>query len=58
MSNLITYAELQEIVSDLRAMAAVEPAQEVREALHKLADRYAALSSRGQTVTPRALPLH
>jgi len=35
-------AELAEIVPDLRTMAAVETAPEVRAALLRLADRYAA----------------
>jgi hypothetical protein len=58
MSNLVTRAELQEVVSDLRAKAAVEPAQEVRDALNRLADRYATLSRRNQTVTSQARPIH
>ncbi len=40
----VTDAELVEIVPDLRALAAVETAAEVRAALIRLADRYAALA--------------
>ena len=51
MSRLVTQAELLEIVPELRAMAAAEPADNVREALNRLVDRYAAMG-RGS-----ALPL-
>jgi hypothetical protein len=44
MSNLITQAELLEIVPELRAMAAAEPSEKVREALNRLVDRYAAMN--------------
>jgi hypothetical protein len=46
MSKLVTQAELLEIVPELRAMAAAEPADNVREALNRLVDRYAAMSRR------------
>ncbi len=45
MTHVVTNAEPREIVADLRAMAAVEPMEEVRGALTRLADRYAALRS-------------
>jgi hypothetical protein len=41
MSKLVTQAELLEIVPELRAAA--EPADNVREALNRLVDRYAAM---------------
>ena len=41
----VTPAELGEIVPDLRALAAVEPSDEVRAALLRLANRYAALAA-------------
>jgi hypothetical protein len=44
----VTQAELVEIVPDLRAMATVEASNEVRAALNRLADRYAAMAVRGQ----------
>jgi hypothetical protein len=44
MSNLVTQAELVEIVPELRAMAAAAPAEKVREALNRLVDRYAAMA--------------
>jgi hypothetical protein len=40
----ITSAELIEIVPDLRALAKVEASAEVRDALIRLADRYAAMA--------------
>jgi hypothetical protein len=40
--SYITPAELPEIVPDLRAMASIETSGEVRAALLRLADRYAA----------------
>jgi hypothetical protein len=51
MSKLVTQTELLEIVPELRAMAAAEPADNVREALNRLVDRYAAMARRS------ALPL-
>jgi hypothetical protein len=42
--SYVTEAELVEIVPDLRAMASVEPSVEVRAALNRLADRYAAMA--------------
>ncbi len=56
MSNIVTHSELLEIVSDLRAMAAVEPAARVREALNRLVDRYTAMSSDYHSVSPRTNP--
>lgn len=41
----VTEAELVEIVPELRAMAIVEASAEVRAALNRLADRYAALAA-------------
>jgi hypothetical protein len=40
----ITPAELVEIMPDLRAMATIESSSEVRAALNRLADRYAAMA--------------
>jgi len=40
----VTDAELVEIVPDLRALALVETSAEVRAALTRLADRYAAMA--------------
>ena len=45
----VTQAELVEIVPDLRAMAITEVSTEVRAALNRLADRYAAMAARYQT---------
>jgi hypothetical protein len=42
--SYVTEAELVEIVPDLRAMASVEASTEVRDALNRLADRYAAMA--------------
>jgi hypothetical protein len=42
--SYVTEAELVEIVPDLRAMAGVEASAEVRDALNRLADRYAAMA--------------
>ena len=58
MSKVATQAELREIVVDLRTMAVVEPAQAVREALNRLADRYAAMGGGTRTVTPPMQPIH
>jgi len=41
----VTDTELVEIVPDLRALAAVEASAEVRAALIRLADRYAAMAA-------------
>jgi hypothetical protein len=41
--SIVSRAELGEIVSYLRAMAAAEPGGEVRDALNRLADRYTAM---------------
>ena len=57
MSNLVTQAELLEIVPELRAMVAAEPTEKVREALNRLVDRYAAMRDRNRiapmTLQPR-----
>jgi hypothetical protein len=42
--SYVTEAELVEIVPDLRALAIVEASAEVRAALNRLADRYAAMA--------------
>ena len=42
--SYVTEAELVEIVPNLRAMASVETSAEVRAALNRLADRYAAMA--------------
>jgi len=42
--SYVTQAELVEIVPDLRAMASAETSAEVRAALNRLADRYAAMT--------------
>jgi hypothetical protein len=42
--SYVTPAELIEIVPDLRAMASEETSDEVRMALLRLADRYAAMA--------------
>jgi hypothetical protein len=42
--SYVTEAELVEIVPDLRAMASIEASPEVRAALNRLADRYAAMA--------------
>jgi hypothetical protein len=42
--SYVTDAELVEIVPDLRAMASIELSAEVRAALTRLADRYAAMA--------------
>jgi hypothetical protein len=43
--SFVTEAELVEIVPDLRALASVETCPEVRAALTRLADRYAAMAT-------------
>jgi len=48
----VTLAELVEIVPDLRAMAGVEASAEVRAALNRLADRYAAMAAEPQAFEP------
>jgi hypothetical protein len=47
-TSYVTDAELMEIVPDLRALASVETLPEVRAALMRLADRYAALAGGNQ----------
>jgi hypothetical protein len=42
--SYVTEAELTEIVPDLRALASVETSAEVRDALIRLANRYAAMA--------------
>lgn len=42
--SYVTDAELAEIVPDLRALALVETSADVRAALIRLADRYAAMA--------------
>lgn len=42
--SYVTDAELAEIVPDLRAAALVETSEDVRAALNRLADRYAAMA--------------
>ena len=42
--SYVTEAELVEIVPDLRALASVETSAEVRAALIRLANRYAAMA--------------
>jgi hypothetical protein len=42
--SYVTEAELVEIVPNLRALASVETSAEVRAALTRLADRYAAMA--------------
>jgi hypothetical protein len=46
--SYVTPSELIEIVPDLRALALVETSDEVRAALLRLADRYAAMESASQ----------
>jgi hypothetical protein len=43
--SYISPAELIEIVPDLRALASTETSEEVRAALIRLADRYAAMAT-------------
>jgi hypothetical protein len=43
--SYVTPAELVEIVPDLRAMASIEASADVRAALNRLADRYAAMAA-------------
>jgi hypothetical protein len=52
----VTQAELVEIVPDLRAMARVEASAEVRDALNRLADRYAAMAAECQNPARIAQP--
>ena len=52
----VTQAELVEIVPDLRAMAITEVSTEVRAALNRLADRYAAMAARCQTPERVTMP--
>ena len=58
MAHVVTNTELREIVPDLRAMAAVEPMEEVRKALTRLADRYAGLRSDNRAQWPETRSLH
>jgi hypothetical protein len=43
---LMTQSELLELVEELREMAAAAPTAKVRDALTKMADRYAARAAR------------
>jgi hypothetical protein len=52
--SYVTEAELVEIVPDLRAMASVETSAEVRAALIRLADRYAAMADGCRDAEPIA----
>jgi hypothetical protein len=52
--SYVTEAELVEIVPDLRALASVETSVEVRAALIRLADRYAAMADGCPDVEPIA----
>jgi hypothetical protein len=52
--SYVTEAELVEIVPDLRALASVETSAEVRAALIRLADRYAAMADGCRDVEPIA----
>ncbi len=47
----VTVAELLEMVPDLRAMASVETSTEVRAAMTRLADRYAAMGPQAPLLT-------
>ena len=49
--SCVTVAELVEMVPDLRAMAGVEASAEVRAAMTRLADRYAAMAEDGQNLS-------
>ena len=53
MSN-VTQAELVEMVPGLRALASVETSTEVRAALNRLAERYAAMAAGRQNAAPGA----
>jgi hypothetical protein len=48
--SYVTEAELVEIVPDLRALASTETSAEVRAALIRLADKYAAMADDCQDV--------
>jgi hypothetical protein len=50
--SYVTQAELVEMVPDLRAMAIVETSAEVRAALNRLADRYAAMAAECPNAAP------
>ena len=61
MSNIVTQADLLEIVPELRAMAAAEPTEKVRDALNRLIDRYSAMSDGNDvaaTTSPSRQPVH
>jgi hypothetical protein len=51
----VTQAELVEIVPELRAMAIVEASVEVRAALNRLADRYAAMATKCRNPAPLSM---
>jgi hypothetical protein len=50
--RLVTRTELLEIVPELRAMAAAAKTATVRETLHLLADRYAAIAAVRRNAAP------
>ena len=52
--SYISPTELTEIVPDLRALANVETSEEVRAALIRLADRYAAMGTEAHDTLRRA----
>jgi hypothetical protein len=54
--SYVTEAELVEIVPDLRALASVETSAEVKAALLRLADRYAAMDKGSQYQARTAVP--
>jgi hypothetical protein len=54
--SYVTDAELVEIVPDLRALARVETSAEVRAALTRLADRYAAMAVECEDPTQATMP--
>jgi len=50
--SYVTEAELIEIVPDLRALASAETCPDVRAALTRLADRYAAMAAGSENPLP------
>lgn len=50
----VTRAELAEMVPTLQALAGVEGSSRVRSALHRLADRYAAMAVHGDGVLAKS----
>ena len=51
---LVTQAELLELVEELRGMAAAAPTAKVRDALTRMADRYAARAADASRLRLRA----